>query len=85
MLADAAISHLFKLQSIVTLFICEAKYVAMCKVKKEVVWLEYLLAELRFWKWYSLVTLYTDNQGSIVLSNNFKFHWCTKNINIRFY
>lgn len=37
MLADAAISHSSKLQSIVTLSTFEAEYVAMCKAEKEAV------------------------------------------------
>ena len=68
MLEGAAISHLFKLQSIVALSTCEAKYIAICEARKEVVWLGYLLAELGFWKKSTPVILYTDNQGSIALS-----------------
>ena len=48
MLAGAAISHPSKLQLIVALSIYEAEYVAMCKERKEAVWLRYLLAELGF-------------------------------------
>ena len=49
-LAEAAISHTFKLQSIVALSTCKAEYVAMCEARKEAVWLGYLLAELGFQK-----------------------------------
>lgn len=48
MLAGAAISHLSKLELIIVLSICKAKYVAMCEKGKEAVWLEYLLAKLGF-------------------------------------
>ena len=37
MLAKVAISYLFKLQSIITLFIYEAKYVAMCETNKKII------------------------------------------------
>ena len=37
MLAEAAISHLFKLQSIIALFTCEAKYIAMCEADKKII------------------------------------------------
>ena len=84
-LAGAAISHLLKLQSIVPLSIYEAEYVAIYEVEKKAVWLGYLLAELGFRKKSTPVTLYPDNQGSIVLSNNLEFHRRTKHINIRFH
>lgn len=48
MLADAVISHLSKLQSIVALSTYRAKYIAMCEAEKETFWLGVLLAELDF-------------------------------------
>ena len=47
-LADAAISHSFKLQVIVALSTCKAKYIAICEAGKEAVWLDCLLRELRY-------------------------------------
>ncbi len=85
MLVGVAISHSSKLQSIVALSTFGAEYVAMCEVKKEAVWLRYLLAELGFRKKSILVKLYTDNQGSIALSNNPEFHRRTKHIDVRFH
>ena len=85
MLAGATISHPSKLQSIVALSTCEAEYIAICEAGKEAVWLGYLLAELGFQKRSTPVTLYTDNQGSIALSNNPEFHRRTKCIDVRFH
>ncbi len=85
MLAGAAISHLSKLQSIVVLSNFEAEYVAMCEAEKEAVWLRYLLADLEFRKRSIPVTLSADNQGSITLSNNQKFHCRIKHIDVRFH
>lgn len=85
MLARVAISHLSKLQSIVILSTCKAEYVAMCEAKKETIWLGYLLAKLEFWKKFTLITLYADNQGSIALSNNPEFYQQTKYINVQFH
>ncbi len=45
-LAECAINHSSKLQSIIVLLIYEAEYIAICKAKKKVVWLGYLLKEL---------------------------------------
>ena len=82
-LAKAAISHLSKLQSIVALSTCEAEYVAICKARKEAVWLRYLLVELGFWRSSTQISLYADNQGPIALLNNPKFYCQIKHINIR--
>ena len=73
-LVRAAISHFSKLLSIVILLTYEVEYIAIYKVGKEAIWLGYLLAELGFWKRSTPVTLYTNNQGSIALSNNSEFH-----------
>lgn len=80
--AGAAISHSSKLPLIVALSTCETEYVAMCKAGKETVCLGYLLGKRGFWKKSTPVTLYVDNQGSIVLSNNTEFYWQTKHIDI---
>ena len=57
----------------------------MCEGGKEAAWLRYLLTELGFQKMSIPVTLYTNNQGSIALSNNPKFYHQTKYIYIQFY
>lgn len=85
MLARVAISYLSKLQFILALSIRKAEYVAMCETEKEAVWLGYPLAELGFRKRPTPITLYANNQGSIALSKNPKFHRRTKHIDVRFY
>lgn len=72
-----AISSLSEFQLIVTLCIYKAKYVAIYKAEKEMFWLKYLLAKLGFWKKSISITLYANNQDSIVLSNNSKFYYWT--------
>lgn len=47
-LARVVTNHLFKLQLIIILSTYKTKYIAMCKVRKEMVWQRYLLAELEF-------------------------------------
>lgn len=82
LLTRAAISHSSKLLLIIALSICKAEYIAMCGVRRETIWLGYLLAELGFWKKSTLVILYADNQDLIILSNNPKSHWQTKHIEV---
>lgn len=59
--AEAVISHLSKLQLIVALSTCEAKYVTIYEAGKEAIWLRYLLAKLRFQKKSTPVIVYADN------------------------
>ena len=73
-IVEVAINHCSKTLSIVTLSIYELRYVAICESRKKAVWLRRLLAQLRFRKISTPVRLYTDNQGSIAISNNPKFH-----------
>ena len=83
-LADAAISHLFKLQVIITLSICEAEYIAMCETGKKAVWLSCLLRELRYCEFTS-VLLKADNQRAIALTKNPEFHCWIKHINVQYH
>ncbi len=46
MLAEGAISHSSKLHSVIAFSKYEAKYIAICKARKEAVWLRYLLEKL---------------------------------------
>ena len=85
MIAEAAIHYLSKLQFIVALLTNKVEYITMCEAGKEAAWLGYLLAKLGFQKKFIPVTLYTNNQSSIALSNNPKFHHRTKYIYVRFY
>lgn len=82
MLIRAAISLSSKFKSIVRLSSYEAEYVAMCDVKTEALWLSYLLAEVRFGKRSSPVTMFANNQEYIALSNNPEFHRRIKLIDV---
>ena len=84
-LTDVAISHCFKLQIIVALSTCEAKYVVMCEIDKKIVWIEHLLAELKYRKKKISILLKVDNQETIALAKNFEFHRRTKHIDVRFH
>ena len=55
------------------------------KIKYSTTYFDNLLAELGFWKRSTPVTLYSENQGSIALSNNPKFHRRTEHIDVRFH
>ena len=73
MFAEAAISYSLKLQRIVTILTCKVNNIVICEVEKEVVYLRYLLAKLEFWKKLTLVILYTNHQGFIMIWIKFKF------------
>ena len=84
-LANVAISHCFKLQIIVALSTCEAKYVVICEIDKKIVRIEHLLAELEYRKKKISILLKADNQRTIALAKNFEFHRRTKHIDVRFH
>ncbi len=83
MLAERAISHSSKLQSIVLLSIYEAEYMAICEAGKEAVWLRYLFEELGV-RESAPIELKTDNQGLIARTSNQEFYRRTKNIDVQF-
>ena len=84
-LANVAISHCFKLQIIVALSTCEAKYVVMCEIDKKIVWIEHLLVELEYRKKKISILLKVDNQRIIALAKNLEFDRRTKHIDVRFH
>ena len=45
----------------------------MCEADKEAVWLDWLLRELRY-REFTSVLLKADNQGAIALAKNPEFH-----------
>ena len=61
LLAEAAISHYSKLQSIIALFTCEAEYVAICKTNKKIIWIHRLLVELGYRKKNTAILLRANN------------------------
>ena len=70
-----------KKQSTTPLLMAEAEYVAATHVTKQVLWHHYLFEELSFEQPEKSI-LWSDNQATIAISHNPKFHTRTKHINI---
>jgi hypothetical protein len=73
-----------KKQTTVALSSCEAEYMAINEVAKEVCWLRMLLTEMNVTV-STPTTIYVDNQSAIKISNNDADHDRTKHIDIRHY
>ena len=82
-MAGTVISWMSQLQKIVTISITEAKYVAVTKSSKELIWLQNLLAELGFDQVMNV--LHSDSQSAIHLAKNSAFHSRTKHIDLRYH
>jgi hypothetical protein len=72
-LSDSLISWKSKKQSIVSQSSTEAEYRAMTSTTKEIVWLHWLLADMRV-SLSHLTLMYCDNQSSIQIAHNLFFH-----------
>lgn len=83
-LIGSAISWSSKRQDIVSLSTTEAEYVALTHAAKEAIWLRSLLMEV-FRAPADPITIHGDNQGSIALARDDRFHARTKHIDIRFH
>ena len=70
---DRAISWKSKKQTSVALSLTEAKYMALCQVAKELIWMVDFLKDLSISVQDSMV-INADNQGSIALAKNPVFH-----------
>jgi hypothetical protein len=81
MLGGTTISWSSKKQAVVALSSTEAKYLAGMHAAKEAVWLRCLLGELGQ-DTHSPTTLHIDNQSTIAIARNSKFHDRTKHINM---
>jgi hypothetical protein len=80
-LGDSLISWKSKKQSIISQSFTEAEYRVMTSTTKEIVWLRWLLANMRVF--FSHPThMYCDNQSSIQIAHNSVFHEQTKHIEI---
>ena len=77
-----AISWSSKKQNIVTLSSTEAEYVGHTNTTKEILWIQNFWAKINRKSIFNLILLKANNQGVIQLSNNNKFHVCTKHINV---
>ncbi len=83
--ARGAIFHLLKLQPTVSLSSCETEYMALVQTEKEEIWYACFLKELVYRSENVLVLPQADNQRSITLLKNTKFHKQTKHIEIKWH
>ena len=81
-MSGAAISWLSKKQNCVALSTAEAEYMAMSMAAQESVWLERLLSDMNE-KSDEPILIYEDNQSTICMAMNPKFHGRAKHIDIR--
>ena len=82
---NGCISWRSKKQSTVALSSTEAEYMALTEAAQEAIWLKAFLHELGAMNSDEAVKIYEDNQGSIALAKNPKFHKRTKHIDIRYH
>jgi hypothetical protein len=80
-LGDSLISWKGKKQSIVSQLSTEPEYRAMTSTIKDIVWLRWLLADMRI-SFSHPTPMYCDNQSSIQIAHNSVFHERTKHIEI---
>jgi hypothetical protein len=71
-------------QELITLSTAEAEYVAATHAAKECIWLCWLIGEL-FPTLLSITALYCNNQATLKLATNDKYHACIKHIDIRYH
>ena len=81
---DNLISWATKKQSTVALSSCEAEYMAISEVVKEIMWMRILLTELEI-RVETPTIIYVDNQAAIKISEHDSAHDRTKHIAIRHY
>ena len=83
-LGQEAITWSSKKQHIITLSSKEAEYIALTHVAKEALWLQSMVSKIcRGDKKH--VVINCNNQGSMVLSKDNKYHSWTKHIDIRYH
>lgn len=82
-LGGTAVSWGSNLQKTVSLSTTEAKYIAVSKAAKEMIWLQNFLEELG--KKKQKGALHTDSQSAIFLAKNPAYHSKTKHISIRYH
>ena len=75
------ISWKANLQKVVALSSTEAEYMALIEAIKEALWLFGLVKELKVNQQH--ISVYCDNQGAMLLSNNQVIHERTKHIDVR--
>jgi hypothetical protein len=80
-LSDSLISWKSKKQFIISQSSTEAEYRVMTSITKEIVWLRWLLADMRV-SFSHPTPMYCNNQSSIQIAHNSFFHERTKHIEI---
>ena len=79
-----AVSWSSKKQNVVLLLSTEAEYIAQIHAAKEAIWLRSFMSEMRGGKQMPL-TISCDNQGTIALAKDNKFHSRTKHIDLHYH
>lgn len=79
-----AVSWSSKRQEIILLSTTESEYVAATHATKEALWLRSFIGQL-FKPFTEPITLFSDNQSAIVLTQDHQYHARTKHIDIRFH
>ena len=84
--AGGVISSQSKRQSITALSTTEAEYYSLYKAIVEAAWLRYIFKELSWnLKDVRCIKIYSDNQGSLALTENPKLHQHTKHIAVKYH
>ena len=84
-LSENFISWSFKRQNLITQSSCELKYVVLSEIDKEVIWLRQLLHQLKIISKKMFTVVWADNQKTIVLVENSKFHRRIKHIDAKYH
>src|ERR1035438_4459704 len=84
-LAGGAVSWTSKCQPSTALSMTIAEYMSVTQVAKEAIWLTALLKEIEIRTTEEPMIIKVDNQGSIHLAKNPKYHARTKHINIQYH
>ena len=83
-LSDYLVSWKIKKHSIISQSSTEVEYCAMTSTTKEIIWLRWLLADMRVFFSHP-TSMYCDNQSFIQIAHNSVFHYRTKHIEIDCY
>ena len=83
-IGNGAVTWSSKKQNVVALSSTKAEYVALTHAAKEALWLRTLFQEFNR-QGHETLTINCDNQGSIALSKDNKYHAHTKHIDVRYH
>lgn len=82
-LNNVVISWSSKKQRIVSISITKAKYIALRHILREAIWIRRLIKEMNLEaRGVNSVTLYGDNEISIIMTNNVESQYCIKHVNV---